>query len=243
MRTGQAVLARDEILAAIKDTAERGGLGSLSKKAFTAATGITEYEWTKHWSRWSDAVADAGLRANQMQSRHDSLAVLRPVALLAAKLGRMPTIADLRVARHADGTFPSKNTVANHYGSQAGLVKALRSFCTDEDDFRHVFALLPQSVPEVHAPDNTGARADGWVYLLKSGAHYKIGRSDEVERRVKEISVALPEVVTMVHAIRTDDPAGIEAYWHRRFASKRANGEWFRLERVDISAFTRRKYQ
>jgi len=43
----------------------------------------------------------------------------------------------------------------------------------------------------------------------------------------------------MIHSIKTDDPSGVETYWHKRFDTKRLNGEWFDLNSADIKAFKR----
>ena len=79
------------------------------------------------------------------------------------------------------------------------------------------------------------------VYLIKSGKYYKIGRSNSVGRRAYEIQLQLPERVKVVHEIKTDDPQGIEEYWHKRFSAKRKGGEWFSLNQEDLKAFRSRR--
>jgi hypothetical protein len=74
---------------------------------------------------------------------------------------------------------------------------------------------------------------------------YKLGMTEQVSRRHAQISGMFPGNLRVIHAIETDDPAGIERYWKRRFENKRVQGkdEIFRLTPDDVSAFKWRKYQ
>ena len=83
----------------------------------------------------------------------------------------------------------------------------------------------------------------GYVYLMKHGSRreYKIGRTINPVRREGEMGIQLPEKLQPVHYIKTDDPAGVESYWHSRFAAKRKEGEWFALTAQDVRAFKRWK--
>ena len=90
---------------------------------------------------------------------------------------------------------------------------------------------------------NESQRVTGYVYLAKHGPDFKIGRSNDVARRRREVSLLLPHELEHVHIIETDDPAGIEKYWHERFKDRRVRGEWFRLSREEVAAFRRRRYQ
>ena len=69
---------------------------------------------------------------------------------------------------------------------------------------------------------------------------HKIGATTNILRREGELQLHVPGGIEPIHYLETDDPFGIEAYWHRRFEDRRENGEWFRLTSDDVAAFVSR---
>lgn len=232
---------REHILNEIRRLAAANGGRAPGRSVFWRETGIRESAWRGiYWARWSDAVAEAGCSANELQGPLDEAHLLEKLAQAFRHYGRVPTTAELRMYRQVDPDFPWHLTLGNRFPRKAEMLAKLRAWAVANGEYGDVAAMIPDTVPE---PAKAERPAEGFVYLLRSGAHFKIGRSDESERRVKEIRIALPEAAQLVHAIRTDGPPGIEAYWHRRFAARRANGEWFKLTPGDVAAFKRRRYQ
>lgn len=231
---------RDTIIAEIKRTAAENGGKPLGRERFQAETGIRPHHVMKYWARFGDALKEAGLSPNALQEAFDEGAVLRRVAELARELGRFPTWGDFRVKRTHDTTFPSHGVFARF--PKAELVPKVAAYCAANPGFDDVAAMCvvepERSEPE--AKPDTGN--DGFVYLLKSGRFYKIGMTISVGMRERQLQIQLPEQARTVHTIKTDDPSGIEAYWHRRFEAKRKNGEWFELSAQDVAAFRRRKF-
>jgi len=232
---------RDFIISEIKRlTAENGGTAP-GVGTFANSTGITAGKWRGvYWAKWSDALTEAGVAANEWQKKRDSNEVLHKLAELCRSLGKMPTTSEMKLHARSDPSFPNTKTIANHFGGIHDVVTALRRLAMS-GEYTDLAAVLPPTSTEPEMPRSRNS--DGVVYLLKSGPHYKIGRSDDIERRFREITIALPESVTLIHSIRTDDPSGIEAYWHRRFADRRANGEWFKLSGDEVKAFRKRTFQ
>jgi hypothetical protein len=235
---------KDHIIREIRRTANANGGVALGWRRFEAETGIRYYDWFgQYWTRWGDAVREAGFEPNRMSEAFDDGYLVEQLALLTRRLGHVPTQGDLLLATRSDPEFPSEK-VFRPLGSKPERAARILAYCegnTGYDDVAALWRQIPTAQPVATdtEPEDTPAVA-GYVYLLKHGSReYKIGRTNNPLRREGELGIQLPEKCQPVHYIQTDDPEGVEAYWHRRFASKRKEGEWFALTLQDVRAFKR----
>jgi len=238
---------RQHILKEIRRTALVNGGVPLGTQRFAAETGIKRSDWLgRFWARWGDALTEAGFRPNAFQESFDVAQVASRYLEFARELGRLPVEAELRMKGKADPSFPSHSTFRLRLGNRDERRAKLLEYCQQHPGFDDLAALCVADDQPEAAPEPADESADdvqmGFVYLLKSGRHYKLGRSNAFGRRERELAIQLPQKADTVHVITTDDPPGIEAYWHNRFGAKRANGEWFELDFADVKAFRRRKF-
>jgi Meiotically up-regulated gene 113 len=234
---------KQHILDEIRRTATASGGVSLGKDRFFTETGIKESDWFgRYWVRWSDAVREAGFTPNRMSEAYTDDVLVAKLISLTRKLGRFPVRGDLRMQARGTVEFPSDKAFGR-LGSKNQLIERLAEYCRTHDGFEDVLKLCPAVIDrKIPSAENTSTEEIGFVYLMKSGRFYKVGRSNSAGRREYELAIQLPERATKIHEIRTDDPVGIEEYWHKRFESRRKNGEWFELNASDIKAFRRRKF-
>lgn len=240
--------SKQHILGEIKRTAAANDGVPLGSRRFATETGIAERDWKgKVWARWSDALREAGFAPNELTKAHGEEALLTRFADLSVRLGQLPAVADIRLQIANGLEFPDWNTFTRQFGGKQKFVARLREFCAERPEYSEVVGFCDQYVPRARDREDAEEPQSGrigYVYLMRHGMRreYKIGRTDNALRREGEISIELPEKALPVHVIETDDPGGIEAYWHRRFADKRLNGEWFELTSADVAAFKRRKF-
>ena len=236
---------KQHILDEIKRTALENGGKPLGIARFQTETGIKHADWYgKYWVRWGDALQEAGLTANKLQGAYPEDFLLEKVCTFIREIGHFPVAGELRLKAHQDSTFPSATTF-ERFGNKNAFIKKIIAYCKLRkwDDIVKLCMSATLSVETV-VDDTPATKLEeiGSVYLIKFGQHYKIGRTNAIGRREREIAIQLPEKTKLVHSIKTDDPSGIEAYWHKRFEAQRANGEWFALTAADVTAFRRRKF-
>jgi len=236
------MITKQDIIKALQETAKANGGVPLGRYRFEKESGIKPHEWGKYFARFGDAQIEAGFDPNTLQKAYDDEFIIKKMIGLIRKLGKFPTYGELPIAKNDDPEFPGPKTLFETKKQKRELAEKIIKWCKKENGYDDVIgfcaSIIEEPIEEQKESGNESVTV-GEVYLFKSGRYYKIGKTNDTVRRGNEIRVQLPERMDLIHSIRTDDPSGVEAYWHRRFESKRMQGEWFDLNSADIKAFKR----
>jgi hypothetical protein len=235
-----------EILDSIRRVAAANKGKAPGAQRLATEIGLRKADWyPKLWVRWGDAVREAGLEPNSFHVALPDEVLIAKLLTLIRQLGRFPIESDLILNRGNDD-FPDRNAFLR-LGNKRQRVARVLAFCREKGGFEDVIPLCEAVAVATQSPRerlaDPSVRGVGYVYLIKHSnrAEYKIGRTLNPIRREGEIRLELPEKLRPVHYIKTDDPPGVEKYWHDRFAKQAKEGEWFALTSADVQAFKRWK--
>jgi hypothetical protein len=236
-------LSKEKIIKTYQRLVTEHGGQIIGMGVFTRESGIPKYYWTGgYWSSWTAFQAESGFEPNSPTEKTPDEVLLRSFIELALELKKIPTEPDRMIKRRSDSAFPDKSTF-RRWGGQDALIQQAIEYCQEHDEFKQAISIFRTGMSKASSSRLSSKEVKGFVYLIRSGKKYKIGRTNAAGRRLNELSIQLPIKPDTVHVIETDDPEGIELYWHKRFAEKREGGEWFSLTKEDVAAFKRRSYQ
>lgn len=75
---------------------------------------------------------------------------------------------------------------------------------------------------------------DGYIYVIKSGEYYKIGRTVCLKDRIKKYITENPNEVKVLLNEKVVDYVDVEDKLLKMFKKKKHRGEWFKLDNSDI---------
>ena len=84
-------------------------------------------------------------------------------------------------------------------------------------------------------------KKEGFVYLIrgpKNGSEqlYKIGRTSNMQNRMRNLQTGSPTKLEVVKFIQTEDALTTERKLHDAFRETRIRGEWFALKKGQVRA-------
>lgn len=243
------MMTKASVAKRVQDLALANG-GRVSFDQFVCETGIPAQRLRQQpwFPGWNALLLELGIEtAVFSKPRTPEGTVVAAIARLIKRIGRWPTNDDFARARKSDDSFPSLKVISR-IKNTGRLPALLKDYCSADASLSLVAGIAeaqPQADVSIDHDIEGSDRVKGYVYMLRgSGRKYKIGHTNSPNRRFRQVQLEVPDPLVQVHSIPTDDPEGIEKYWHNRFVEKRIrNIEFFELDADDVRAFKRRKYQ
>lgn len=242
------MLTKEEIIKELQEYSKQVGK-TPSEKNFYADTSIGIMDRRRYWANYGELIHEAGLTPNKFdKTKYSEEQLCKFLIDVIREKKKWPTRGILEVKHHNNPSFPDYSTFTRKFGLTNSLAQTVLNYVKDRNDFEDVVSIC-NSVLEKLEENNESISVNGigYVYLLKStlrnATAYKIGRTKDIEGRKAQLRQP-SNVDELLHYIETDDPVGVEKYWHDRFESKRLypdkiKDEWFKLASSDIKAFKR----
>jgi hypothetical protein len=117
------------------------------------------------------------------------------------------------------------------------LLKKVAETATTFKNKKLAFNIITRYFPEQLA--SIDFRIDnniGYIYFVRENlfGHTKVGRSRNLEKRLRIFAAELPFETQLLYYIKTYNYEKVELEFHKLFSSKRVRGEWFLLNNEDI---------
>lgn len=226
----------DELVEILRNYAEEAGVSELGRLVFERDTGVRESEWKYYGLSWGEYAAKAGISTKTLsQPRDEEVIALRMIDHIRA-CKEWPATQKLRALERAKGGGVAQGYINRH--GVPGLRKLVRDYCKGRLEYSDVYELCRSSAV-LPTEDDRAPVPTGHVYLLTAGRNvFKLGKTNNVGRRAREIGQLVPYEVNHVHDILTVDPDGVEAYWKRRWQGKAVKGsEFYKLSASEVREF------
>ena len=74
-----------------------------------------------------------------------------------------------------------------------------------------------------------------YVYVVSaSGMLYKIGKTNDIDKRFRGLELMSPIPLTLIHTIESQEALKLEAELHKKYNHCRSHGEWFNLSKNEL---------
>lgn len=76
------------------------------------------------------------------------------------------------------------------------------------------------------------------VYFISDGDFVKIGKTNDIKKRIKTLKTANPrelKIICLINCKNSLESNILESKIHKYFEKKNVSWEWYRIEQIDIS--------
>jgi hypothetical protein len=194
---------KQKILDLIKESADKAGGAALGARTFYKQYGLTDNDIRKYWDNYNDAVEEAGYPRNEPLRAYEKEEILSAyLSLVIKEKGKFPWSKAYARRTRGNPDLPAAGTLTKRFPRKYDLLLALKEYVSEHETPDEILTLIDDELDSAIPPevvDEAAGLIEGYVYLMKSGKSYRIGRSSDPDFRRVALDRGTVEETTEEH--------------------------------------------